>query len=75
MMIDWLDQPDGQYEHYSELRQEMRAGFAGVDASFARLEAKMGELKAEILKVLMAFWIASLLTIVGALVTLSRISH
>lgn len=83
MMVDWLDQRE---HHYDELRQEMRAGFASIDARFAsidarfaRLEAtmgeKMGEMKAEILKWAMGFWIASLLAIVGALVTLSRISH
>ena len=72
MMVDWLDLRE---HHYDELRQEMRAGFAGIDARFARLEAKMGDLKAEMLKWAMGFWIASLLAIVGALVTLSRVSH
>ena len=73
MMVDWLDQRE---HHYDELRQEMRAGFASIDARFARLEAtmgeKIGEMKAEILKWAMGFWIASLLAIVGALVTLSH---
>jgi hypothetical protein len=76
MMVDWLDQRE---RHYEELRQEARADTAELRqemrVGFAALEAKMGELKAEILKWAMGFWIGSLLAIVAALVTLSRVSH
>ena len=76
MMVDWLDQPERQY---AELRREMRAEFAGIEARFthleAKMEAKLGELKADILKWAMGFWIASLLAIVGALITVSHTFH
>jgi hypothetical protein len=58
----------------SDVRGDLRAGFAVMDARFAQLEAKFGDWKAEVLKWAMGFWVGSLLAIVAALITLSRIS-
>jgi hypothetical protein len=47
-MVEWLDERD---THYDELRREMRAGFAAVDARieqrFAAFEARLTELDAK----------------------------
>ena len=44
-MVEWLDERD---THYDELRREMRAGFAAVDAKmeqrFAAVEARLNEM-------------------------------
>ena len=44
-MVEWLDERD---THYDELRREMRAGFAAVDARieqrFAAFEARLTEM-------------------------------
>ena len=84
-MVEWLEERD---THVDELRQEMRAGFAAMDAKmtqgfaamdakmtqgFAAMEIKFAQRNAELMKWALGFWIASLLGVVGALVALTRV--
>jgi hypothetical protein len=70
----------------ADVRQEMRVGFANVDAKFASVDAKFASVDAkfaaaeaaaakrhaDFMKWLLGFWALSLITIVGAIATLSR---
>lgn len=64
---------------FAELREEMRAGFANVDAKFATMDAKFaamdaaaGRRHADFMKWTLGFWVLSLATLVGAVATLAR---
>ncbi|MBI2615935.1 MAG: hypothetical protein HYW52_09720 [Gemmatimonadetes bacterium] len=68
----------------TRLRTEFQAGLARIDASvadlrrdmekgFARLEMRIEQRTADIMKWSFAFWVGSVLTITGALVALSRL--
>jgi hypothetical protein len=91
-MVEWLEQRDthidelrqetrGEFaavrHEISALREEMRAGFAAIDArmtqGFAALEIKFSQRNAELMKWALGFWIASLLGVVGALAALTRL--
>jgi hypothetical protein len=51
---------------FAELRQEMQVGFANVEAAAAKRHA-------EFMKWAMGFWVASLVTYIGALVALAQV--
>ena len=58
-----------------ELRDEMHAGFARLDARIAGVEMKIDQRFADLLKWSFTFWVGSTLTLVGALVVLSRLTQ
>ncbi|MGH7668062.1 MAG: hypothetical protein ACRENQ_01110 [Gemmatimonadaceae bacterium] len=58
-----------------ELRDEMHAGFARLDATISNVEMKIDQRFADLLKWSFTFWVGSTLTLMGALVVLSRLSH
>ena len=69
---------------FADVREEMRVGFAKVDARFGALEVKMDakfaaqdaklDTKfAEFMKWTLGFWVASLITYVGAIVALAGV--
>lgn len=58
---------------FAESREEMRSGFAHVDAKFAAMDAASAKRHADFMKWTMGFWAVSLVTLVGAIATLSRI--
>jgi hypothetical protein len=58
---------------FAELRQEMRVGFANVDAKFAAMDAAAAKRHADFMKWTLGFWAVSLVTLVGAIATLSRV--
>jgi hypothetical protein len=57
---------------FAELRAEMRTGFANVDTKFAMAEAAAAKRHADFMKWTLGFWAISLVTLVGAIATLSR---
>jgi hypothetical protein len=64
---------------FSEQREEMRVGFANVDAKFAVMDAKFATMDAaaskrhaDFMRWTLGFWAVSLVTLVGAIATLSR---
>ena len=64
----------------AELRQEMAVGFAKVEAEFAKVEARFANVEsaaaqrqADFMKWMLAFWVASLVTYVGAIVALAKV--
>lgn len=68
---------------FAELRQEMQAGFARSDGlfgdlrrdmevGFARVETKLEQRTGELMKWSFVFWMGSVVTLVGALVTMDR---
>ena len=57
---------------FAELHADMRTGFGNVDAKFAAAEAAAAKRHADFMKWTLGFWAVSLVTLVGALATLSR---
>jgi hypothetical protein len=57
---------------FAEFRAEMRTGFANVDTKFAMAEAAAAKRHADFMKWTLGFWAVSLVTLVGAIATLSR---
>lgn len=65
----------------TELRAEMRAGFAAVDARFAAVDTKLAEADAKnaqrcanLLKWMIGFWLGSLAGIIATVLALGRAS-
>ena len=69
-MADWISRTDEKLDELTadlaELRQEMRVGFANA-------EARAAQRHADLMKWMMGFWAASLVTYVGALVALAKV--
>jgi hypothetical protein len=57
----------------AEVREEMRVGFARVDARFAEADKTAAQRHAEFLRWMVGFWLLSLVTLVGSVVALARI--
>ena len=64
----------------AELRQEMVVGFAKVEAEFAKVDARFAKVEAaaaqrqaDLMKWMLTFWAASLVTYVGAIVALAKV--
>jgi hypothetical protein len=58
---------------FAELREEVRVGFAKVDAQAAQRHADLLERYADLTKWMLGFWVASLVTYIGAAVVLARV--
>src|SRR5688572_557608 len=65
---------------FADLREEMRVGFANVDSKFAAMDGKFAAMDAaaakrhaDFMKWTLGFWAVSLVTLVGAIATLSRV--
>ncbi|MGH7676995.1 MAG: hypothetical protein ACRENU_00930 [Gemmatimonadaceae bacterium] len=76
-MADWMNRTDEKFDELradlAELRHEMNTRFAAVDTKFAEVEAKAAERHADLLKWMLGFWVASLVTYVGAVVALANV--
>jgi len=64
---------------FAEQREEMRVGFANVNAKFAAMDARFATMDtaaskrhADFMKWTLGFWAVSLVTLVGAIATLAR---
>jgi hypothetical protein len=54
------------------LREEMRVGFAKVDAKFAEIEKSAAQRHADFMKWTLGFWVLSLATLAGTIIGLSN---
>ena len=59
----------------AELREEMHAGFSRLEAMILKTDARIDQRFADLLKWSFTFWIGSTLTLVGALVVLTRLAR
>jgi hypothetical protein len=83
-MIEWMQGMDAQRSELRELvdlsvtRLEARLGEVRADlerkieTGFARLETRVEQRTADVIKWSFLFWVGSVLTVVGAMVTLAR---
>lgn len=86
-MIDWMQRVDAQRAELRELNElnelsvsrldsrlnEVRADLEKkMETGFARLEARLEQRTADIMKWSFVFWVGSVLTIVGAMAALAR---
>jgi hypothetical protein len=76
-MVEWMNHTDDKLDDpradIAELRQEMQVGFAQVEAQFAKVEAAAAQRQADLMKWMLTFWVASLVTYVGAIVALAKV--
>jgi hypothetical protein len=80
-MAEWMNRTDEKSDELradlAEVRQEMNSGFADVRqemrVGFARLDAKLEAKFADFMKWTLGFWVASLITYVGAIVALANV--
>jgi hypothetical protein len=87
-MVDWMNRTDEHFGElhadiaelrqemnvkFADVREEMRVGFARMDAKFAGLDAKLDAKFADFMKWTLGFWVASLITYVGAIVALANV--
>ncbi|MGH7679118.1 MAG: hypothetical protein ACRENU_11670 [Gemmatimonadaceae bacterium] len=65
---------------FAELRQEMNARFAQMDVRFAHIDVRFAQMEASaerrhanLMKWMLGFWVASLVTYIGALVAVAKV--
>ena len=66
-LVDWLNQVDTTYR--SELREQNEMNFARFDA---KLEQRLAELKAELIKWMFLFWAGTIVPLGGLILALNR---
>ena|SRR5919201_5595405 len=87
-MVEWMNHTDDKHDELkyelaefrqtvradiAELRQEMQVGFAKVEAAAAQRQADLAQRHADLMKWMLTFWAASLVTYVGAIVALAKV--
>lgn len=73
-LVDWLNSVDSTYR--SDLREMNEANYArlmaSVDQRFAEQNARIADLRADLLKWMFIYWTGTMLAVTGLVLTASR---